>query len=89
LGRLILPGPYFFVYMLVPGFDGLRVPARLALFFELAVFGAVLLAGYGILAIMQRTRNPKLIVSILGALVLVEYFSVPIPVATVPGKGEP
>jgi hypothetical protein len=86
LGRFIFPGPYFFVYMLVPGFDGLRVPARLALFF---VFGAALLAGYGIRAIMQHTRNPKWIVSILGALVLVEYFSVPIPMATVPGKGEP
>jgi hypothetical protein len=85
-GRFWLPGPYFLVYMLVPGFDGLRAPARISLFF---IFGAALLAGYGILAIIERTRNPKLIVSILGALVLVEYFSVPIPVATVPGRGQP
>jgi hypothetical protein len=86
LGRFVFPGPYYFVYMLVPGFDGLRAPARLGLFF---VFGAALLAGYGILAIMQRTRNPKMIASILGALILVEYYSAPIQMATVPGKGEP
>jgi len=83
---LSLPGPYFLVYKLVPGFDGLRVPARFALFF---VFGAVLLAGYGIAAILQPTRNPKRVASVLGALVLVEYFSIPIPMAMVPGNGEP
>jgi hypothetical protein len=81
-----LPGPYFLVYKLVPGFDGVRVPARFALFF---VFGAVLLAGYAIPAIMTRTRNPRLVALIIGTLVLVEYFSVPIPVVMVPGKGEP
>jgi hypothetical protein len=85
LGRFVFPGPYYLLYMLVPGFDGIRAPARLALFF---VFGAAMLAGYGILAIMQRTRNPKMMVSILGALILVEYFSAPLHTATVPGKGE-
>jgi len=63
----------FFKY--VPGFDGLRVPARYAMIATLAL---AVLASLGIAAIDHRRRRRTALVA--GALILVEAFAVPIPI---------
>src|SRR5262245_17461278 len=44
LGRPLMDGPYAILYAWLPGFDGLRVPARFAM---LAALFLALLAGFG------------------------------------------
>lgn len=80
-------GPYLYLYKYVPGFDGLRVPARFHVFvmFSLAIFAAHgvkrLLSGGGI----WKTVGAK---AALALLVLVEYASMPLPMKTIPIKKE-
>jgi len=62
LGRpLDLASPYRFLWDYVPGFEGLRVPARFAM---IVVFMLAVLGGYGAAAIARRRRGALL----LGAL---------------------
>jgi hypothetical protein len=68
---------YWYFYEYVPGFDGLRVPARLAML--VALFLAVL-AGYGAAAIEARWRRAAWIVGALGCVFLVEAAAVPLEV---------
>jgi hypothetical protein len=44
-GTSLFPGPYLLLYHALPGFDGVRVPARFAFLFGL---GMALLAGFGL-----------------------------------------
>lgn len=75
-GRLISEvGPYNFFYWHVPGFDGLRVPARFAMLVMLFLSSA---AGLGAAAIEQRFRRGALVVLALGAVAVAEAFSAPI-----------
>ncbi len=75
-GRLISElGPYSFFYRNVPGFDGLRVPARFAM---LVVLFLAVAAGYGAAAIERRHRLGRAIALGLGALAVVEAFAAPI-----------
>ncbi len=74
-GRLISGGPYSFLYWNVPGFDGLRVPARYAM---LVVLFLAIAAGCGAAAIERRHRFGGAIAVALGALAVAEALAAPI-----------
>ena len=75
-GRLIgEAGPYNFFYWHVPGFDGLRVPARFAM---LVMLFLSIAAGLGAAAIERRFRRGTIVALALGALAVAEAFSAPI-----------
>lgn len=69
-------GPYLWLYEHVPGFDGLRVPARLAM---VAYVFLGILAGYG-LAVLDRRRRGGQAMAVIGLLFLVEATGVPLAV---------
>jgi hypothetical protein len=75
----VLPGMglYRVLYDHVPGFDGLRVPARYAMI--VAVFLSVT-CGFGARALLQRTSRPAIIALVIGAAFIVEAAFVPMPV---------
>ena len=75
-GRLIAEaGPYHFFYWYVPGFDGLRVPARFAM---LVMLFLSIGAGLGAAALESRFRRGGAIAVVLAALAVVEAFAAPI-----------
>ena len=75
-GRLIgSTGPYALLYSHVPGFDGLRVPARYAT--NVTLFLAIA-AGFGAAVIERRFRRRGAVAAILALLVLSESFAAPI-----------
>lgn len=77
-GRLINEtGPYYFFYKHVPGFDGLRVPARFAM---LVMLFLSIAAGIGAAAIERRFRRGGLIALALAAFAVIEAFAAPIVV---------
>jgi hypothetical protein len=83
-GREIAYGPYLLLYLLVPGFDGLRVPARLVVMMHLAVS---VLAGYGLAWLLGRIQSSwkrRLLGSGFALLALMEYASFPISMPSVP-----
>src|SRR5438552_10513590 len=71
-----LYGLYRLLYQHVPGFDGLRVPARMAM--PAGLFLSVL-AGIGADELWRRTRRGAVLV-LLGVLFLVEADAAPLPV---------
>jgi hypothetical protein len=76
-GRLIADvGPYSFLYWNVPGFDGLRVPARYAM---LVVLFLAIVAGHGAAAIERRHRFGGAIAMLVATLAVAEAFAAPIP----------
>lgn len=66
---------YFLFYDYVPGFDGLRVPARFGMIVALAV---AVLSAYGV-AIIQELRRGGLLTIVAGALIVVESVAIPLP----------
>jgi hypothetical protein len=66
-GRPLAPGPFALLQDWVPGFDGLRVPAR---FFMLVALFASVLAGFGA-ALLERALPRRGAVTVLGLLALV------------------
>ncbi|HZT78079.1 MAG TPA: hypothetical protein VFA27_15605 [Vicinamibacterales bacterium] len=69
-GRLVADGvPYALAYRIVPGYDGVRVPARFAMVVAFA------LAALTACAVRSRTAA-----GVAGVLVLVESLAVPIPI---------
>ena len=75
-GRLIGEvGPYHFFYYYVPGFDGLRVPARFAM---LVMLFLSIAAGLGAAAIERRFRHGATAALALGAFAVAEAFAAPI-----------
>jgi hypothetical protein len=75
LGRPVFPaGPYLWLYQHVPGFDGLRVPARMAMIVMLFL---ALLAGRGLLELLHRRPRPWLLPAICLAF-LVESTAAPL-----------
>jgi hypothetical protein len=87
-GQNIVEGPYYFLYFLFPGFDGLRVPPRFIVFvmLGLAVLSAWALAGF-MRQEAPRARN-LLIPFFMGVLLIVEYISIPFPLARAQKKEE-
>jgi hypothetical protein len=74
-GRIVSTGNvYTFFYDYVPGFDGLRVPARYA---TIATLALAALAALGVAALDPRRRRPA--AAIAAALILVEAIAVPLP----------
>ncbi|MBN2370494.1 MAG: hypothetical protein JXO72_08400 [Vicinamibacteria bacterium] len=72
-------GPYAWLYDFVPGFDGLRVPARFA---WVSFLFLVILAGHGSARLMRRFPGgcrTALITTTLGFLILFESFAAPLP----------
>ncbi len=78
-GRVIGdPGPYRFLYSHVPGFDGLRVPARYAM---LVLLFLAVVSGFGVAEIERRVKKRRWAVAgVLGTLVVGESFAAPITV---------
>ncbi len=74
-------GPYLWLYEYMPGFDGLRVPARMAM---VAYVFLGILAGYG-LAALDRVRHAPAILASIGAVFLLEAIGAPIAVGHTAG----
>lgn len=74
LGRQVeLAAPYGFLYEHVPGFDGVRVPAR---FGSVVVLMLAILAGYGAAA-LERWRRAPVGLAVLGVAFLAETLVLP------------
>ncbi|OFW49609.1 MAG: hypothetical protein A3G77_16185 [Acidobacteria bacterium RIFCSPLOWO2_12_FULL_68_19] len=74
LGRpLEVTAPYRLLFDHLPGFDGLRVPARMAM---VVVFMLSVVAGHGA-AILARARAGRRALVVLGAIFLLEATHVP------------
>ena len=81
-------GPYLLLYKYFPGFSGLRVAARFHVF---VMFGVAVLAAYGVAGLSRRLTHLKaknVLLAALTLIILVEYLSLPIPLARVPVKDE-
>jgi hypothetical protein len=66
---------YTAFYMFVPGFDGLRVPARYAM---IVTLGLAVLGSLGLAAIDRRRQRSAIFVA--GALIVFEAIAIPIPI---------
>ena len=76
-GQLLGTGPYMWLFAYVPGFDGVRVPARFLMI--MACFLA-LLAGIGAATLFARSRRAGAIAVLAGTLgILAESWVVPMP----------
>src|SRR4029079_17903309 len=72
---LDVTGPYLFLFKHMPGFDGLRVPARLAM---LVCFGLAVRAGCGLVALGRRGAMTRWAAAI-GMAILAETAVAPMP----------
>jgi len=85
--KVLLPGPYKLFYRWVPGFQGLRVPSRLSVLMMLAL---AVLSGFGAARWVGRMKSSlakTAVPFILGALLLADFLSVPIPLARLDTPG--
>ncbi len=75
--RLAGDGPYAWLFHHVPGFDGLRVPARMGM---LVMLFLAVIGGYGALAVERafRGRRPGAVLAAVALLFLVEASPAPI-----------
>jgi hypothetical protein len=71
-----LPAPYAVLYWHVPGYDGLRVPARYS---TLVVLGLAVCAGFGARELRRRGRAGSLALVAMTTFFLVESTGAPIP----------
>ncbi|MBI5586339.1 MAG: hypothetical protein HY892_21215 [Deltaproteobacteria bacterium] len=77
-GWKIFYGPYLILFNWIPGFDGLRAPARFVVMLHLAVS---VLAGWGLAAVLGRIRIPWLRgLTAVGFALLVLFESASFPV---------
>jgi hypothetical protein len=77
-------GPYVILHKYLPGFNGIRVPARfhVVVMFSLAVF-----ASRGMAFLGQKFKSGKIaFATIIAVLILAEYFSCPLPLRAVPTR---
>lgn len=84
----LFPMPFRLMYNVVPGFKGIRVPARYAVF---VIFALVVLASYGIKLLWNKkgARRSKIFAA-AGLLLFVnlEYLTIPQRIARVPVKDD-
>jgi hypothetical protein len=71
----LLPAPYRLLYTHVPGFDGLRVPARFAM---LTACCLAVVAGFGARDLLAAGRRGRWLVGIAIALFLIESTAAPL-----------
>lgn len=78
---------YRWLYEYVPGFNGVRVPARYAM---IAGLFLAILAGYGAKSVLARIRSPKpqVVLVLLATLVLLEGVAVPMEMNRTWAAGE-
>lgn len=77
-------GPYDWLATVVPGLDGLRVPARFAVVVYLAL---AVLAAYGASRLLDRMRAPAVrgvFVVVLGTATVAEGYMGPLPLERIP-----
>lgn len=82
-------GPYALLYKYLPGFNGLRVPARFQIF---VMFGISVLAAFGARSLIKKLRGRvrSTVSVLLPLLILAEYAAFPIPLLEFPpGKTFP
>lgn len=77
-------GLYAMLFDHVPGFDGLRVPARFAM---VAACFLCMMAAAATAAMLRRSARPSLAAAVLGVLVLVDGWIAPMPVNATWGDG--
>jgi hypothetical protein len=73
---LVRAAPYLYCYLYVPGVDGLRVPARLAM---VAILFLSMLGAYGVAAIAQRWRHAWAASVLVAIVVALEGVGAPVP----------
>jgi hypothetical protein len=84
-GRTVIAqAPYLWLYERVPGFDGLRVPARFAM---LAALWLSVLAGGCLAALLRRTSRPAVLATAVMALFLAEAGAAPLALDPVTPAG--
>lgn len=89
-GHEIMHGPYMFLFKFVPGFDGMRVPAR---FIVMVVLAVSVFAAYGVAWMLERFADlvkKTMVTALLSLLILSESASIPLHTYTLPvGKDIP
>lgn len=81
-------GPYRVLYDYVPGFNGLRAVARIHI---MALNSLAVLVAFGVAAVLDTIPRPgrrRMAVIAIPMVVLVEYFSAPVPTTPVPSRRE-
>ncbi len=73
--RLVGSAAYYYFYTFVPGFDGIRVPARLAMLVALCLS---VVAAYGAAGLERGGRRGRVILAALAAVFLLEATGAPI-----------
>jgi len=79
---------FSFLYQHVPAFDGLRAPARVAIF---VIFFLSILAAYG-QAALERAAGKRLrrgLIAAIPAVLLLEYWVAPLPLTAYPSAPSP
>jgi hypothetical protein len=86
--RLLPSGPYLWLVRLVPGMDGLRVPARLSVVVLLAI---AVVAAFGFARLMERVpaRWQVPLGLLLGAAIVADGWAAPLPLAAIDARGRP
>jgi hypothetical protein len=79
MGRHVATGPYLFLHEFVPGFDSLRVPARMSM---IVLLFLSMLAGWGVVFLLTSTRRTALVAGIASACFLAESTAAPLPMNT-------
>ena len=82
-----MDGPYALLHHYVPGFDGVRSPARWNVFVGLAI---AVFAAFGVREVSASlaSRSRSVFSFAAATLILVEYFSAPLPTTKVPTRDE-
>jgi hypothetical protein len=76
-GTMLGIGPYYWLWEYVPGFDGVRAPARFLMI--VALFLAIL-AGFGVAALLARwPKAARAVAAVAIAGILAECWMVPMP----------
>lgn len=81
-------GLYNLLYNYVPGFNGVRVPARYAM---IAGLFLAVVAGYGVKSLLLQVRSPKpqaLLISLLSLFILMEGAAIPMEINRTWGGNE-